>query len=125
MSVDKLETQQRLGDLKMKSWNVTTVNQPKHAEFALRVSAETYEEAMQLLTKDAFRGGYQINPAHIVSVVDAEQKFNEDKRTAMQIEEVVWQLEAIAKNLEPHSTQLEVVKGAIGDLVLAMQKLGF
>jgi hypothetical protein len=54
-----------------------------------------------------------------------QQKFNEDKRTAMQLEEVVWQLEAIAKNLEPHSTQHEVVNDAIADLVLAMQKLGF
>lgn len=125
MSVYKLETQQRLGDLKMKTWNVVTVNQPKTAHFALKVSANTREEAMELLTKDAFRGGYQINPTHIVSVLEADQKFNEDKRTAMQIEELIWQLEAIAKTLEPHSTQSEVIKGAIGDLVLAMQKLGF
>lgn len=58
-------------------------------------------------------------------ITKEQQKFNEDKRAAMQIEELIWQLEAIAKTLEPHSTQLEVIKGAIGDLVLAMQKLGF
>lgn len=54
-----------------------------------------------------------------------QEKFNADKNAAMQLEQAVWQLEAYAKNLEAHSTQREVVKNAIAELELAMQKLGF
>lgn len=55
----------------MKIFIVTTINQPKNAPYALRLSAANLEEAMERLTAAAMFGGYQIDPAHIVEVVEA------------------------------------------------------
>jgi hypothetical protein len=55
----------------MKTYIVTTVNQPKLAAYALRLSAPSYEAAMERLTASAMFGGYQIKPADIIAVVEA------------------------------------------------------
>jgi spore cortex formation protein SpoVR/YcgB (stage V sporulation) len=58
-------------------------------------------------------------------MTNEEQKFTADKWTAMRIEETIWELEKVAKGLDPYGVQIEIIKSAIGDLRLAMEKLGF